>query len=443
MPHENTPAEIVGRAQRPASLTRLRRVEVAAGAFVLVSVLLVALEFVKHILHPGMSLWESHLLTVGVSGAAAALAADLISRRAAQVAGAASLLAAIVESSDDAIVSTSLDGTILTWNSGAHGIYGYAPDEIVGRPISVLVPAGCQDEIAQTMQAVRRGERVDHYETKRVTKDGALIDVSLTVSPITNAKGETTAASSIARDITERKQMEEALAQRAADLARSNADLQQFAYVASHDLQEPLRMVSSYMRLLQRRYHDKLDDDANTFIDFAVDGASRMQDLITGLLDYSRVDARSEPFEPVDCQAALNTALANLRAAIHETRAVVTHDPLPTIIGDGLQISQLLQNLIGNALKYRRADPPRVHVSCRKEESDYVFCVRDCGIGIPPEDRERIFRMFERIDTDTGSAGTGIGLAVCKRIVERHGGRIWVESEPGTGSTFCFSIPER
>ncbi|SNB44749.1 ATP-binding protein [Geobacter sp. DSM 9736] len=245
------------------------------------------------------------------------------------------------------------------------------------------------------------------------------------------------------RDITERKEAEEALRQTLAELARSNRELEQFAYVASHDLQEPLRMISGYMGLLQRKYADMLDDKARQYIGFAVDGTTRMQKLVEGLLGYSRI-SQGAAFGPVDAAAACRAAIDNLQAAVKEAEAVVTTDTLPTVWGDEIQILQLLQNLIGNALKYRRADaPPRIHLSCSREEADWVFSVSDNGIGIEPRFFDRIFQVFQRLHTQDEYPGTGIGLASCKKIVERHGGRIWVESTPGKGTTFFFSIPAR
>jgi signal transduction histidine kinase len=242
-------------------------------------------------------------------------------------------------------------------------------------------------------------------------------------------------------EITERKRAEEELEQYASELERSNQELQQFAYVASHDLQEPLRMVTSYVQLLQRRYRGQLDSDADEFIAFAVDGATRMQALIKGLLTYSRVGTRGKPFEPTDTETTLNHTLMNLKLAIEESDTVVTHDPLPTVIADAMQMEQLLQNLIGNAIKFKREHPPRVHVGASRQNGEWIFSVQDNGIGIEPRYNDRIFLIFQRLHTRDQYPGTGIGLAVCKRIVERHNGRIWVQSEPDQGSTFYFTIP--
>jgi PAS domain S-box-containing protein len=248
-------------------------------------------------------------------------------------------------------------------------------------------------------------------------------------------------------DITERKRAERELKQ-AEDLKQavealelSNRDLEQFAYVASHDLQEPLRMVSSFTQLLAKRYRGKLDKDADEFIDYIVAGAKRMQALINDLLTYSRVDTRGESFGPIDSEAAFNQAMANLRLVIEEGEAVITHDPLPPLIADNSQIVQLFQNLLANAIKFRGKEPPRIHVSARQENNEWVFSFRDNGIGIAPEYFDRVFVIFQRLHGREEYPGTGTGLAICKRIVERHGGRIWVESELNKGSTFYFAIP--
>lgn len=244
-------------------------------------------------------------------------------------------------------------------------------------------------------------------------------------------------------EVAERRRAEETLADKTVELQRSNAELEQFAYVASHDLREPLRMITGYTQLLAKRYRDHVDRTAQEYIDFAVDGAKRMQALIVDLLTYSRVGTKGKAFAPADCELVFATTLKSLSIAIEESGARVTHDPLPIVWCDGAQIGQLLQNLIGNGIKYRNRRVPEIHVSCRREGDAWLFSVSDNGIGIDQRYTERIFVIFQRLHTRDEYPGTGIGLAVCKKIVERHGGRIWLESEPGRGSTFYFTIAAR
>ena len=241
--------------------------------------------------------------------------------------------------------------------------------------------------------------------------------------------------------IAERKKVEEELKQTTEKLTRSNADLTEFAYIASHDLQEPLRMVSSYLQLIERRYRDKLDNDGIEFMTFAVDGANRMQSMINDLLTFSRVGTQGKPFAPTDCENVLKQTLSNLQMLIRESQAVVTHDPLPTLMADNTQMVQLFQNLISNAVKFRKAEPPQVHISARLKGDDWEFSVRDNGIGIESQYYERIFVIFQRLHGKGKYPGNGIGLAVCKKVVERHGGKIRVESQSDQGSTFYFTIP--
>jgi len=242
-------------------------------------------------------------------------------------------------------------------------------------------------------------------------------------------------------DITETKRKQEELAQLAERLASSNRELERFAYVASHDLQEPLRSVTGFLGLLQRRYHGKLGPEADEFIEFAVAGAGRMHALIFDLLRYSRVESQGKPTVPVDSGKTLARALANLQSAIEKAGAKVEAGTLPVVAGDDSQLVQLFQNLVGNSVKFRRDEPPLVRVSAKRQKKDWRFAVADNGIGIKPEFRERIFQVFQRLHTQQEYPGTGIGLAICKKIVERHGGRIWVESQPGQGTTVYFTLP--
>jgi light-regulated signal transduction histidine kinase (bacteriophytochrome) len=265
----------------------------------------------------------------------------------------------------------------------------------------------------------------------------------LSVVMLRDSEGNPLCMIASTRDITERKQAEQALAEKTEDLQRSNEELERFAYVASHDFQEPLRMVSSYVQLLARRYQGRLDADADVFIGFAVDGAKRMQNLINDFLVYRRVDRRGEPQEPTDFETVCRKAKSSLQKLITESNATITHDPLPTVMADHAQMVQVFQNLIGNAIKFRGEAPPSLHISARKSRNEWVFAFRDNGMGIAKEFFERIFIIFQRLQLREEYPGTGMGLAICKRIMERHGGRVWVESEPGRGATFYFTLPVR
>jgi hypothetical protein len=231
------------------------------------------------------------------------------------------------------------------------------------------------------------------------------------------------------------------LNERANELARSNSELQQFAYVASHDLQEPLRMVASFTQLLAKRYKDKLDDDARDFINYAVDGATRMQTLISDLLNYSRVGTQGKPLVPTDSDALFKRVLETLQFTIEESGTTIVSDTLPIVMADPQQLGQLFQNLLTNAIKFRSAEPPQIRISTQRNGNEWKIYVSDNGIGISQEHADRIFIIFQRLHTKTEYPGTGIGLAICKKIVEWHGGRIWIEPSPGGGTTFCFTIP--
>jgi PAS domain S-box-containing protein len=353
-------------------------------------------------------------------------------------------LAAIVESSDDAIISKDLDGIIRSWNGGAEKIFGYTADEIVGKHISTLAAPDRVDEIPNILGRIRRGERVEHYETKRRAKDGRILTVSLTVSPIRDSSGAIVGASKVARDITERERQEQALRKANAALTRSNEDLQQFAYSASHDLQEPLRMVSTYGELLQRKFGGKLGPTGDEYIGYTIQGALRMEQLLKDLRAYTQASmSGQEATEDIDAGAILDKALLSLGAAIKQSGALVTRTDLPSVRMHEFQLEQIFQNLIGNAIRYRASAPPRIHVAAVQQGSAWLFSVQDNGIGIDPQYKEQIFGIFKRLHNTSEYPGTGMGLAICERIVQRTGGRIWVESEAGRGSTFYFTIPRR
>ncbi len=243
-------------------------------------------------------------------------------------------------------------------------------------------------------------------------------------------------------EITERKQAEEVLAQKAEELARSNAELEQFAYVASHDLQEPLRKIKSFTELFKMRFKGKIDEKADTYIYYIVEGAARMQGLIKDLLSYSRVSTRAEPFKMTNFDYVLKSAISDCKIAIKESDAEITYDKLPTVAADESQLIRVLQNLIGNAIKFRGEDTPRIHISAEEGHHEWTFSVQDNGIGIETQYYDRIFEIFKRLHGKEEHPGSGIGLSICRRIMERHGGRIWVESEPGKGSTFKFALPK-
>lgn len=341
----------------------------------------------------------------------------------------------LVEQAGDGIFISDASGRYVQVNDRGCAMLGYTLDELLEKNLRDLIPP---EEIGlhpPRLDELRAGKTVI-AERNLMRKDGKLLPVEITGKMLSNGQLQ-----GIVRDITERKKAEQELRQLAAELSRSNADLQQFAYIASHDLQEPLRMVASYTQLLARRYKGRLDGDADEFIGFAVDGATRMQALINDLLAYSRVGTRGKPFEPVDCGRVVAQACANLRLAIEESAAAVDAGPLPVVCGDATQLLQLFQNLIANGIKFRGAEPPRIAIAAERRAGDWLFAVCDNGIGVEPQYAERIFIIFQRLHTRADYPGTGIGLAVCKKIVERHGGTIWVEPAPGRGARFCFTIP--
>ena len=335
-------------------------------------------------------------------------------------------------------------GRLLEVNAKQCDILGYSCDELLQLSLTDIThPEDLPREQAELARLMAR-EIVNYSIEKRcLHKNGNVIWVRVTSSlPSSNGRHAPWWIA-IVEDITTRKQAEEALRRTAKELARSNKDLEQFAYVASHDLQEPLRAVSGFVALLQQRYRGKLDEQADAWIANVVEGAARMQSLIGDLLVYSRVGTKGEALQTTNAQSPLETALHNLAASIQNAGAVITADAMPVVRADAIQLTQLFQNLIGNAIKFRSDRQPQVHVGARREQDAWLFWVRDNGIGIAPEYAERIFLIFQRLHTRTKYPGTGIGLAVCKKIVERHGGKLWVESQPGQGATFYFTISDR
>jgi PAS domain S-box-containing protein len=363
------------------------------------------------------------------------------------VAHSAELLQGIVQLASEGILSVDADQRIQLYNRGAEEIFGWTPDEALGQPLDLLIPARYHAQhaaehlpaFARGHAAARRmGERTEVYGRR---KGGEEFPAEVSISRV--VVGGRPVYNAVVRDVTERKRYEAALRLRGEALARSNAELEQFAYVASHDLQEPLRMVASYTQLLQRRYQGKLDEQADKYIHFAVDGAQRMQALINDLLALSRVGTQGKPFVPTDVTQVVARALRWLERALAESSGMVAVGPMPTVLADPGQLEQVVQNLIANALKFRRpGKQPRVEVSAERGEGAWVFAVRDNGIGFEQQFAEQIFLVFQRLHTRAEYAGTGVGLAICKKIVERHGGRIWAESAPGAGATFRFTVPD-
>jgi PAS domain S-box-containing protein len=347
----------------------------------------------------------------------------------------------IIETAVDAFIAMDSNSVITDWNQQAEATFGWSRPEVLGKSFSELViPERYWDAHSESLQRVLATGEGQRIEIIVLHQDKYEFPVELAISPI--QWDETFFFAAFVRDVTARKEEQQKLALKVEELARSNADLEVFAYVASHDLQEPLRMVASYTQLLARRYKGELGAEADEFIGFAVDGATRMQQLIQDLLSYSRLTTRGKTPCFTLADASCRTALENLQESIKTSNTLVSVGPLPAVLADPTQLTQLFQNLIGNAIKYRNDKrTPEIHVGAISTENEWIFSVQDNGIGIEPQYFDRIFQMFQRLHTRTEYSGTGIGLAICRRIVERHGGRIWVESEYGRGSRFVFSIP--
>jgi len=355
------------------------------------------------------------------------------------------ILASILESAGEGIYGIDTKGNHTMVNQAAVQMLGYEVRELIGRHSHSIWHHTRADGTPYPQEQCRIYAALRDGVVKRITdevfwrKDGNPFPVDYTVAPIWE-KGGIIGAVIVFRDITERRRAEEGLIKAMADLARSNSDLEQFAYAISHDLQAPLRSMSGFAQILLENYRGRLDEEADKYVGFIVRSAERMQRMIEDILAYSRAGARTGEFSSVDFEPVLDRAIKNLHASIEESGAVITRGPLPTVKADRSQMVTLFQNLIGNAIKFS-SGTPRVHVSAARKGMEWVFSVRDNGIGIDPEQFGRVFILFQRLHTSQEYPGTGIGLAICKKIVERHGGRIWVESEAGQGSTFYFSLP--
>lgn len=334
-----------------------------------------------------------------------------------------------------------VSGKITRFNPAFERLTGYAAKEVIGRRFEILFPANTKEI---SLDRIRKILAAEFVEIPILKSDGSTRMVLWNSANIYAEDGKTPVAT-IAQglDITERKRSEDRLRLLVSKLSAANRDLSEFAYVASHDMQEPLRMISSYLQLLSKRYSGHLDKDADEFIGYAVGGAIRLQKMVDDFLTFSRIGTRGRAFVETDVGVVLNLALTNLKIAIETSHAKITYANMPTVKADGGQLLQLFQNLIENAIKFRSDKPPAIHVSAERCEDEWVFSIKDNGIGIDPQYQNRLFVVFQRLHSVAKYPGTGIGLALCKRIVERLGGRIWVESELGKGSTFRFTIPDK
>lgn len=325
---------------------------------------------------------------------------------------------------------------------------GYKSEEVLQQSLNEAITPESMKYIVENLpiriQEVYNGNeslRIMTNEVYQLHKDGSIVPTEVVTTLISDKTGKITEILGVTRNITQRKKDESIREGLIDELNKSNWDLEQFAYVASHDLKEPLRMISNYMQLLSKNYKGKLDERADSYIAYAVDGAIRMNDLINDLLIYSRVSAKSREFELIDLNIVVEEVLRNLQLTIEENKAEINYYNLPSVIADNIQLKQLFQNLIQNAVKFRNSSSPQINITSERKGREWIIKVRDNGIGIDPEFFDRIFVIFQRLNDRERYPGTGIGLAICKKIVECHGGRIWVESEPGRGSSFCFTLP--
>lgn len=336
----------------------------------------------------------------------------------------------------DPIVIFDLDRRVLDMNCETERVFGWSREELIGGPTRQLLPVEFQSLADSVWERLGSGETVRNYESAIRTKSGELVPVLATSFLLTSETGQAVAAAAIIKDITQLKRTTEQLQQR-------NRELQQFANALAHDLGAPLRGIAGFAQLLESKCEDQLNEQAREYLGMIQDSVHRMRRLIKDLLDFARVEHQAKSFQEVECSRAFEHAVKNLYAPIEENGAEVTCDSLPTVHGNATQLAQLFQNLIGNGIKFRRDDTPRVHVTTERNDEGWHFQVRDNGIGIDAEHLNTIFDVFQRLHSEDEFPGTGIGLAICKAIVERHGGRIWIESERGKGSTFHFTLPAR
>jgi PAS domain S-box-containing protein len=352
---------------------------------------------------------------------------------------------------DYAIIVLDPNGLVASWNEGAQQIKGYLPEEIIGHHFSEFyTPEDVQSGKPAFELGMAKSKGQFENEGLRVRKDGTTFFANVVITALVNEQNELRGFAKVTRDITESKNTERVLREgeqllqhKLTELKRSNEDLEQFAYVCSHDLQEPLRVISNYVQLIAKRYTGKvLDENGAEFIQFTVDAAKRMQELINDLLLYSRIDSRGQQFQDTEISMVVAAAIANLQVAVDESGANITVGTLPTVEADRSQLIQLFQNLIGNAIKFRSGKSSEIQISAAEEPDSWIFTVQDNGQGFEMKYAERIFVIFKRLHDREQYEGSGIGLAVTKKIVERHGGRIWAESIPGEGSSFHFSLPK-
>lgn len=351
--------------------------------------------------------------------------------------------AEIIDQTHDAIITTDLDAVVMSWNKGAERLFGYPDTEMIGHPALVLFPQEIQEQFSSLVLTPLRERGQHDLEVQQHHRSGKELYVHVSLSFLRDKSGAPTGIIGYVIDITARKQAEEALIRKTTELRRINDELQQFSYIVSHDLNEPLRTIGNFLNLLTQEMPEQLTPKGQEYIGFAVDGARRMQQMIADLLTYTRVGGEVEQFTSVDCNALLARVLADLQVVITENSATITYDPLPTLQGNATRLGQVLQNLIGNALKFRGQEPPRIHISAQRKVQHWQFCVHDNGIGIDPAQIKRLFQVFQRLHTRTEYSGTGIGLAICRKIVEQHGGQIWVESTIGNGASFFFTIESK